>query len=66
MKNIDKLIEAHERCPYFFFDYTNHHRTLFDGLKNEEYFIYTDYAMWLTAMGMLDTLILIDKRITDL
>lgn len=63
-----KMLGLHEKCPFTFHHYTQHHKEMFDGFDNKEYFEYMDYAIWLTTMGMIETLIIIDEhqRIIDL
>ena len=54
--------DVYANCPHNVFEYANHHKLLFNGMENRSYFRYTDYAMWLTAMGLLETLELVDEK----
>lgn len=60
-KSRKKLYKAYEGCPHYFFDHAKHHKILFDGEETEAYFAYTDYAIWLTTMGLLETLVMVDE-----
>lgn len=57
-----KMLGLHEHCSFKFYDYTDYHKVIFDGLENVEYFEFIDYAMWLTTMGLIETLMIEEDR----